>query len=71
MTPPLTPESFVGLPLPEQLYAVLDHGTLLTTRYEETYAVTHYLVNGFFADLYYAAHALLPERIHVLDDRLW
>jgi hypothetical protein len=67
----ITADNFCRLPLPEQLSTVLRQGTFLTLRYEETYAVTHYLLNGFFADLYYSQQAPWPERIQVLDDQLW
>lgn len=66
-----TAEAFHHLPLPEQLLTVLDQGTFLTMRYEGNYAVTHYLVHGFFTDLYYSTQAPMPERIEVLPDRLW
>ncbi len=50
----LTPESFGRLALSEQLHVLLSHGIFLNLRFEETYAVTHYLLNGFFADLNYS-----------------
>lgn len=67
----LTPESFGRLALSDQFHVLLSHGLFLNLRFEETYAVTHYLLNGFFADLYYTRQAPLPERIQVLDGQLW
>lgn len=67
----LSAEAFHRLSLPEQALAVLTQGTFLSMRCEEDYAVTHYLIHGFFTDLYYCNQAPLPERIEVLPDRLW
>ncbi|WP_375434901.1 hypothetical protein [uncultured Hymenobacter sp.] len=68
----ITLESFSRLPVPEQFYLVLRHGNFQALRFEETYAVTHYLLYNFCADLYYSGQTDLPERVQVLvfDDYL-